>query len=159
MHGSRVEFRGDSSRGLRITKLARGRTQSMASDISGVADAVTPHMPLRVLVVDDNRNAADMTTILLWALGHVAESAHDALAAIRIAKDLQPDFVLLDLGIPGTDGFAIAGLLRDLHIERMRIIALTGRDEVSFASTPGAEHFDALLTKPASMERLRAVVK
>jgi CheY-like chemotaxis protein len=84
-------------------------------------------VPRRVLVVDDNIDAADSIAALLSLSGHEVQTAHDGHAALRIALSFRPEFVFLDLGMPGLDGFAVAQRLRsEPGFETVRLIAVTG---------------------------------
>ncbi|QEH38722.1 Transcriptional regulatory protein AfsQ1 [Aquisphaera giovannonii] len=85
----------------------------------------------RVLVVDDDRDNAESLGCLLQLYGHHVEIALDGREAIRAARDLRPDFVLLDVALPEMDGYEIAGHLRREAQGAMTLIAITGygRDE------------------------------
>jgi len=81
----------------------------------------------RVLVVDDNIDAAHSIAALLSLSGHEVRIAHDGHAAVRLALSFRPEFIFLDLGMPGLDGFAVAQRLRaEPGFESVRIIAVTG---------------------------------
>lgn len=80
----------------------------------------------RILVVDDNVDGARSVAELLRLWGHEVEVAHDGLTAVASARKRRPEFVLLDLGMPGIDGFQVAKMLRlEPGLEAMRIIAVT----------------------------------
>jgi CheY-like chemotaxis protein len=84
-------------------------------------------VPRRVLVVDDNIDAAESIASLLSLSGHEVQTAHDGQAALRIALSFRPEFIFLDLGMPGLDGFAVAQRLRaEPGFDKVRIIAVTG---------------------------------
>ncbi len=103
----------------------------------------------RVLVVDDNTDAANTIADLLKASGHTVEIAYDGPSAIQQALRLQPEFVFLDLGLPGVDGFVVAARLRlEPSLRGARIIAVTayaGDDMRQKATEAG---FDDYLVKP-----------
>jgi CheY-like chemotaxis protein len=83
--------------------------------------------PRRVLVVDDNPDAAVSLTLVIRELGHVAEWAMDGIAAIDVARRLRPEIVFLDLALPGIDGYEVAERLkREPGLDGVRIIAMTG---------------------------------
>ncbi len=113
----------------------------------------------RVLVVDDNENAANMVVLLLSVLGHVAKSARDGETALRLAQTLQPEIVLLDISMPGMDGYEVARLLRQSSGKVVRIVALTGHGKEAVSANSGAEHFDVIIEKPASMKNLRLLLE
>jgi CheY-like chemotaxis protein len=84
-------------------------------------------VPRRVLVADDNIDAADSIAALLSLSGHEVQIAHDGHAAVRLALRFRPEFIFLDLGMPGLDGFAVAQRLRaEPGFDTVRIIAVTG---------------------------------
>src|SRR4051812_47144688 len=84
-----------------------------------------PPMPLRVLVVDDNRDCADSLAMLLEIIGHRATIVCDAPAAFDAVRDVQPEIVLLDIGMPELDGYELARTLRAQY-PRIVLIAVTG---------------------------------
>lgn len=81
--------------------------------------------PQQVLVVEDNIDQAQTLCLLLESMGHRAEAATSGPAALDKARRVRPQVVLLDLGLPGLDGFEVARRLREEHGEGMRIIAVT----------------------------------
>jgi signal transduction histidine kinase len=110
----------------------------------------------RVLVVDDNRDAAFALKRVLEALGQVVAVAHDAPSALREATRFQPEVALLDIGLPGMDGY---GLAAELRAPDLRLVAITGygqpRDRVR-SRDAGFEHH---LVKPVDIERLAALLE
>jgi len=84
----------------------------------------------RILVVDDNLDAALSLSRLIALLGHDVNVARDGNSALFIARSMRPDFVLLDIGLPGSDGFQVAeALRREPGFGKLKIIAVTGRGE------------------------------
>lgn len=81
----------------------------------------------RIVVVDDNPDAANTVATILRKSGHQVHIATDGYAAIELAMRVRPDVMLLDIGLPGLDGFAVAKRLRaEPSLAQMRIIAVTG---------------------------------
>ncbi|CAG9179995.1 response regulator [Cupriavidus respiraculi] len=115
--------------------------------------------PRNVLVVDDNVDALEAMAMTLEALGHTVITALDGGAAMVRALKYKPDVVLLDLGMPGMDGFEIAQRLRAIpDLAHMRIIALTGYSQPADRVRTKAAGFDHHLTKPVDLEELSRVL-
>jgi signal transduction histidine kinase/DNA-binding response OmpR family regulator len=111
---------------------------------------------LRVLVVDDNADAADMLADLLSALGHVAAVAFDGPHALETARTFRPDVVLLDLGLPVMDGFEVIERLRaDPLLAGARVVAISGYGQQPDRERTRAAGFAAHLVKPIDLDALR----
>jgi CheY-like chemotaxis protein len=121
---------------------------------AGSAD-VRPAAPLRVLVVDDNADAADSLVALLEALGHTTWVARDGPDGLRLALEARPDLVLLDIGLPGMSGYEVArAIRRHQGLRHVVLIALTGWGAQSDQQQSHEAGFDQHLTKPVSLEAL-----
>jgi CheY-like chemotaxis protein len=119
------------------------------------AAAAAACRPLRVLVVDDNRDAADCERILLEARGHQVAVAHSGTAGLEESRRLRPDVVLCDLGLPGMDGYQVARALRqDPATAAARLIAVTGYGAGADVARAREAGFDLHLTKPVELDRL-----
>jgi CheY-like chemotaxis protein len=125
------------------------------------APAVTPPIPaLRVLVVDDNVDAAVSLDLWLRSLGHQTRVAHDGVTALKLAVDFKPDVVLLDIFMPELDGYAVARRLRALKSDRpLRIVAVTGWAEGTDRTQLREAGFDLQLVKPLDMNDLARALK
>jgi signal transduction histidine kinase/CheY-like chemotaxis protein len=110
-----------------------------------------------VLVVDDNRDAADTLAMLVNMLGHAAQVAYDGPSAIRIALGHPPDVVLCDLGMPGMNGYEVARTLRSQHKD-IRLIAVTGYTRAQDAAEATAAGFEAYVTKPPPPDTIKALL-
>jgi CheY-like chemotaxis protein len=113
--------------------------------------------PLRVLVVDDNVDSAEMLQVLLGSMGHDAQLAHDGKSAIAAAAAQKPQVVLLDIGLPDMDGYEVARQIRARQDGPMRLIALTGwsqDDTREKARDAGFDHHLTKPTEPDALERL-----
>jgi len=109
----------------------------------------------RILVVDDNRDAADTLAMLLASHGASVHVAYDGHAALALLPQLRPDTVLLDLGMPEMDGFAVARSIRaDARVKDVRIVALTGWGQEADRQRTRAAGFDYHLTKPVDFDAL-----
>ncbi|MCS0598727.1 MASE4 domain-containing protein [Massilia agri] len=117
-----------------------------------------PH-PRRVLVVDDNRDAANSMAALLQAAGHQVREAHDGQEGLRLAFEFEPEVVLLDLGMPGMSGFEVARELRGRTTQPApRIIAVTGWGQESDRRLTREAGFDFHLTKPVNHTELEMLL-
>jgi PAS domain S-box-containing protein len=113
----------------------------------------------RVLVVDDNVDAADTLGMLLRLLGAEVRVEHDGAMALRAAQEWQPAVVLLDLGMPGMDGFEVARRLRaESRLPRPTLIALTGWGQADVRRRTSLEGFDHHLIKPVDVDELHALL-
>lgn len=119
------------------------------TDPSSLRDRLGPP-GLRLLVVDDNRDAADSLAMLLGLWGHRARAAYDGATALRSARAEPPDAVLLDLGMPGLDGYELASSLRPAAL-----IAVTGFADRAHRDRADAAGFDHFFVKPVDLDALR----
>jgi CheY-like chemotaxis protein len=109
----------------------------------------------RVLVVDDNRDAAESLGLVLEAEGHEVRAAFSAEQALALAPAWQPELVLLDIGLPMIDGYEVARRLRTMEALRgTRIVALTGYGQPSDQRLAREAGFDGHLVKPAPVEQI-----
>ena len=114
--------------------------------------------PCKVLVVDDERDNADTTVTLLEIWGHEAEAAYSADDAIAKAKALDPDVVLIDLLMPGKDGFQLVNDLRS-HCPRAKFVAVTGFAKADIVRRSREAGFERVLFKPAPATVLEEAVE
>src|SRR6202035_2007024 len=111
--------------------------------------------PRRVLVVDDNVDSADSLAVLLRLRGHEVEVAHDGPEALRAAGAFEPEVVLLDIGLPGLDGYQVARQLRqERRTAGALIVALTGYGQEEDQRRARESGFDEHLTKPVAPETI-----
>ena len=109
----------------------------------------------RVLVVDDNIDTATALSKLLRLLGHDVKVAHDGLAALEIAKTHRPEIVLLDIGLPGMDGYQVAANLRKEECcKHATIIAVSGYGQEEDRRRALHAGFDHHLIKPVDYDSL-----
>ncbi len=109
----------------------------------------------RILVVDDNVDAAASLALLLTSLGHEVRMAHDGDAALKAAAQFHPEIVLLDIGMPGQDGYEVARQLKALRQDgEMRIVAVTGWGQDADRARAKDAGFDLHLVKPVEIQDL-----
>jgi CheY-like chemotaxis protein len=112
--------------------------------------------PRRILVVDDNRDTAESTGLLLVLWGHQVRLAYDGPSAVKAAIEYRPDLCLIDQGMPEMYGFAVAEQLRrQPDLSRARLVALTGFDREAAGARANDNRFDAYLLKPVEMAALQ----
>ena len=116
--------------------------------------------PLRILLIEDNQDAAEVLGQLLRALDYTVEIAHDGPQGIRLAKDWRPDLILCDLGLPqGMSGFDVARSLRgEAQTHEVPIVAVTGYGRAEDQDESRRAGFDAHLTKPIGLDAIRRVL-
>jgi len=119
-----------------------------------------PEVSLKILVVDDNVDAARTLVMFLQACGHSCEVAHDAQQALLIAQRQQPQVFILDIGLPGMDGRQLARQLRQDRASRgARILALSGYAQPQEQEAALAAGFDHYLVKPVDVEQLLGLLQ
>ena len=113
--------------------------------------------PLRVLVADDNEDGREMLTYLLTAEGHTVAQAADGLAAVDVAATFHPDVAILDIGMPGMNGYAVAEALRKRpEMSAVVLVALSGLGQQEHKARAAEAGFDRHFTKPVDINSLRA---
>jgi signal transduction histidine kinase len=160
LHGGTVEARSDGvGRGsefvLRLpvaTHTADVQAPAAAQDTPARSDRHTGH---RILVVDDNVDAARLTAEALESVGHETRVAFDGPAALEVAETFAPDLALLDLGLPLMDGYELAQqLVEALPNKRPILVAVTGYGQVSDRERTNAAGFQAHIVKPVDFGEL-----
>ena len=122
---------------------------------NGSTRVPTEKRTLRLLIVDDNQDAAESLSMLLELSGHEARVAHDGLAALSLAESFLPDAILLDIGLPRLNGYDAAKRIRESAWGAgMHLIAVTGYGQDSDRSRAKAAGFDHHLTKPLDIPTL-----
>lgn len=162
LHGGRIQARseglGTGSEFLVTLPLASpGELPAGAAPAEPTGAGASPGR--RVLVVDDNGDAAQTLALLLQSGGHVVMVASDGPSALARAEEHPPDVVLLDLGLPGMDGYQVARHLRaNPRTRAARIAAMTGYGQPGDRARTLAAGFDDHLVKPVAMEDLATFV-
>jgi PAS domain S-box-containing protein len=114
-----------------------------------------PAKPLRILIVDDNLDAAESMAMLQQIRGHETRTAHTGPDAVRMAAEFLPQAVLLDIGLPGMDGYQVARRLRAMPgVESAFLVAMTGYGSEKDRRRAKDAGFDEHLAKPADLELL-----
>ena len=114
----------------------------------------------RILIVDDNQDAAETLGLIVESWGYQTAVAHDGPSALGVAKDFQPEIGLLDVGLPGMDGFELGKRLRELPgMHKLHLIAITGYGRDQDREAAHQAGFDRLLVKPLDPERLAPLLE
>jgi CheY-like chemotaxis protein len=112
-----------------------------------------------VLVVDDHLDGTEALTLLLKVLGHEVRSSLDGPSALEIAREFAPDVVLLDIGLPGMDGYEVARRMRQLLADKTLLVAMTGYGQEEDKRQAHEAGFDLHLTKPVSGEAVETLLE
>ncbi len=116
-------------------------------------------MKKRVLIVDDNQDAAEMLAELLEMLGYESRIALEALSALEIAPEFDPDIMLIDIGLPEVNGYELAQKMRAIpQFVSARLMALTGYGREADRQNAMNAGFDEHLVKPVDLERLKSIL-
>jgi PAS domain S-box-containing protein len=162
LHGGRVEAQSDGlNQGSEfVVELPLLETAARETSRPTPRDQPAPvGTPLRVLIVDDNIDAAEMLAEWLVAVGHSVQVAGDGPTALEIATGFKPVVVLLDIGLPVMDGYEVARRLRELPgCATTRLIALTGYGQESDHERSRRAGFEDHLVKPVDLDAITQAV-
>jgi PAS domain S-box-containing protein len=154
MHGGTIDA-ASPGLGQGSTFLVRLPASPAADDEERERQTLENSGAMRVLVVDDNRDSADSATEVLRLLGNVVECAYDGRSALPVAQRFQPAMILLDLAMPGLDGFETRKLLQaDPALADAFYVAMTGFGNEEDKRRTRAAGFDAHMTKPVELDAL-----
>ena len=161
LHGGSVEARsnGPGEGSEFLIRLPLEPAQDDAHETTSSAQRAEPGASRRVLLVDDNQDTAHSLALVLRLQGHAVEIAHDGLVALQLASESNPEIVILDIGLPGIDGFEVARKLRgDTKLRNATLIALTGYGQPADRRRSQDAGFDHHLVKPVDLAVLEALI-
>lgn len=139
---------------LRQAAMPSSRSEAPVNAPKGSLD------PLRILVVDDNVDAATTLDMLLKVMGHESRVAHDGMSVMEMIVGYRPDVVLLDIGLPVMDGYEVARRLQSLKKEQpFRLVAVTGWGQDADKQKSREAGFDLHLVKPVGLEEISRVLE
>jgi signal transduction histidine kinase len=142
-----------------VVRLPCIRDATLASEEPSVADpAAADRRPLRILLVDDNLDAAESLAMLLRLNGHEILVAHDGFEALNVAVAERPAVMLLDIGLPGMDGYEVCRRARQHGLVDIRIIAMTGYGQDKDRERAIEAGFDDHTVKPVDFQQLEALL-
>lgn len=163
LHGGTIEARSEGlGHGSQfivrlpvITTAPASRTAAPAKPAPSATEA-----PKRLLIVDDNTDSARSLAILQGRLGHETRTAFSGTEALEVAMEFRPDIVVLDIGLPGMDGFEVARQIRALpELAAVFLIAMTGYGSADSRAEGLKAGFDAFLVKPVDLGELQALIR
>ena len=158
MHGGQIAAYSDGARKGTAVVITVPVCEADAAAPSSSAIDVS-HVASRVVIVDDNEDAARTMSMLIEQLGGSARMAHDAVSGLAAVQEFQPDIVFLDIGMPGMDGYETCRRIRRQPAERhIVIVAVTGWGQTQDKQRALDAGFDAHLTKPVDPAALARVL-
>jgi CheY-like chemotaxis protein len=160
MHGGRLEATSEGlGKGSEFTVWLPPSILALSPQEALANSDHQPHSRRRVLVVDDNHDAADMLSAMLLGWGHDARPAYESKTALELAEEFEPEIALLDLGLPGMDGYVLGESLRTRPWARdLVLVAVTGRGQEDDRERTRIAGFKEHLVKPVALEGLRSVI-
>ncbi|WP_170319645.1 response regulator [Polyangium spumosum] len=137
-----------------LGKVERPRKPCETAVVAGPPQVAAPERR-RILLVDDNRDAAEMLAEGLRVFGYEVTVAHDGPSSLSIANEAAPDLALLDIGLPGMDGYELARRLQDIPgLSEVLLVALTGYGQKGARARSTEAGFRAHLVKPVELSRM-----
>ena len=159
MHGGTVTAHSDGPGTGSVFTVRLARIPPPSARPAQTAVSVSEGNGRRVLLIEDNDDAREMLRVALAHDGHEVHEAADGPAGVEAALRLRPDIALVDIGLPGLDGYDVARKIRASGIGRsVRLVALTGYGQTEDRQRAREAGFDAHLTKPVTAERLAEAI-
>jgi len=159
MHRGQVEAHSTVGQGSEFVVNLPVLLASPESTAIPVPIVASPHRPLKVLAVDDNVDAAQGVAMLLRAFGHEARVAHDGASAMQAALEFVPEVVLLDIGLPVTNGYQVAKWIRqEPGLKDVVLVAVTGYGQESDLKRSRESGFDHHLVKPVDFAKIESIL-
>jgi two-component system CheB/CheR fusion protein len=160
LHGGTVRaYSAGAGQGtrIRVTLPLLAQTAPAAATAAPAADA--GNRGLRILLADDNADAANLLALLLEAEGHAVHAAFDGISAMALADAHRPEVMVLDIGMPGANGYEVARWVREQPWgAAVRLVAVTGWGQEHDGGRALDAGFDVRLVKPVDMAQLLAAV-
>ena len=157
MHGGRVEVHSDGpgqGSTFRVRLPHAGAAQAVPPVAAPARDAAAGTKKRRVLIVDDNHDAADTLAMMVRLLGHETRAVYDPKTVEGEVAAFTPEIVFLDVGMPGRSGYDVARALRDAHGEGLVIVAVTGWGQPEDRQRTSQAGFDHHLVKPPDIQAI-----
>lgn len=159
MHGGSVDVHDAPGRGSEfVVRLPAVHAEDPQPPPAEAQTAGLHGRPLRILVVDDNEDMARLLQLLIEEDGHATRLAFDGQAALVAAVEFRPDVVLLDIGLPGWDGYEVARRIRrEPTLANVTLVAITGYGRESDRAQARDAGFDHFIVKPPDFDRLQEI--
>jgi CheY-like chemotaxis protein/nitrogen-specific signal transduction histidine kinase len=159
LHGGRIEARsGGLNQGSEFAVILPRSMMAETPEAAEDRDA-SPEQIKRVLIVDDHSDGAEMLRVLLAQAGHEVHVVNTGSEAFDLAKQLRPQVAVIDIGLPGMDGYQIAERIRqEAWGQSIHLIAMTGWGQEEDRRRALASGFDKHMTKPVDPETLRSAI-
>ena len=160
LHGGTVRaYSAGAGQGTRIRVTLPALAQSAQAAVAAAPAADGSTRGLRVLLADDNADAANLLALLLEAEGHAVHTAFDGISAMALADTQRPDVMVLDIGMPGANGYEVARWVREQPWgAAVRLVAVTGWGHEHDGGRALDAGFDVRLVKPVDMAQLLAAL-
>jgi CheY-like chemotaxis protein len=158
LHGGTVEARsaGPDQGSVFVFRMPTSKHAPKSTHI----DPNVPPVPRKIVVVDDNADAADTLAVLLRSNGHVVQTANSGREALEIAESTRPDIMFLDIGMPGMNGYEVCREIRGSEWGRdLPIVALTGWDQDRTRIRGIEAGFAAHLVKPVHFDKINQTLR
>ncbi len=164
MHGGSVAVRSDgvgkgSTFTVRLPTIIFSDSNQLQPDTQMALTHTNDNKALRILVADDNVDAAESLVKLFQIIGHETYVVHDGVTALNAAREYSPDIAFLDIGMPGLNGNEVASAIKkDPPTNRIILVALTGWGAEHDRATSKRAGFDHHMTKPMNFEAVKALL-
>jgi PAS domain S-box-containing protein len=162
LHGGTVAVRSDGiGRGSEFEVRLASCDAALAVPVeTGRTERAEHSDSRRILIVDDNSDAAELLADALSAMGHETRVAFDGPSGLDAAAGFEPDIAFLDIGLPAMDGYEVARKLRtEYEFPHLRLVALTGYGQESDRARSAAAGFDSHLVKPINLKAVASTIK
>ncbi len=158
LHGGTIKAKsGGLGQGAEfIITLPTARADELGTE-AGASRQQQIKRSLRILIVDDNVDAAEILAAILIEMGHKVVTAFDGPSALKIVQDFRPDLILLDIGLPGMDGYEVARRIRSMGCDA-RLVAVSGYTQPRDHQMSRDAGFAAHLGKPVELGALKEVL-